>query len=415
MNAHQSIPLFRAEVTEARRERLHGDVSLAVPVSWQLIGYLIAGALVVAIAFLALGSYARVETVSGAIVIDKGTAPITPTRAGVVAELLVREGQQVAPGAPLAQIRSEEDQASGGTAPQRVLSAMRDQDGQLSSQASMLLQAANAERSRIAAIAEGLRQEMTTLDQQIVDQHRLVALAEADFGQVQTLAGKGFLSRRDIESRESALLARRQALSQLQQARAAKNASLAESGRAIAQAGASAQAQAAGVHSQRTQLAQQLAQVEAAQGYTLTSPIAGTVTALTARLGQPAAPGQPLMIVMPSGGRKRVELYVPTSAAGFLSSGQEVRLSIDAFPYQRFGTVSARIAEITTTVVAKAGANGTTVPVYLVTADLGEGSVQAFGRRQPLLPGMALTARIVTQKQSLFQWLFEPLFAVARR
>ena len=190
---------------------------------------------------------------------------------------------------------------------------------------------------------------------------------------------------------------------------------MAENSRAIAQASATAQAQAAGVLSQRTGLAQQLAQVEGAQGYTLTSPIAGTVTAMTARLGQPAISGQPLMIVMPSGGRKRVELYVPTNAAGFLSPGQEVRLSIDAFPYQRFGTVRARITEIASTVVAKAGANGAAVPVYLVTADLDQGTVQAFGRQQPLLPGMALTARIVTQKQSLFEWLFEPLFAVARR
>lgn len=386
-----------------------------MPIAWQAIGYLIAVALVVAVVFLALGSYARVETVSGVIVVDKGTAPITPTRAGVVVDLPVREGQPVTAGTPLARVRSEEDMASGGTAPQRVIDALRDQDGQLSSQGTLLLQAAGAERGRLSATAEGLRQEITTIDQQIADQRRLVSLAEADFRQAESIASKGFLSRRDIESREAALLARRQTLSQLQQARAAKSASVAENSRAIAQASATAQAQAAGVLSQRTGLAQQLAQVEGAQGYTLTSPIAGTVTAMTARLGQPAISGQPLMIVMPSGGRKRVELYVPTNAAGFLSPGQEVRLSIDAFPYQRFGTVSARIADIATTVIGRPAANGTVVPVYLVTADLDEGTVQAFGRRQPLLPGMALTARIVTQKQSLFEWLFEPLFAVARR
>lgn len=415
LNAHRHIPLFRPEVAESRRERLHGDVSLAIPVSWQAIGYLIAAGLLVAGAFLALGSYARVETVAGMVVVDKGTTAITPTRAGVIADLAVREGQRVAAGTPLARIRAEEDLASGGTAPQRVISALRDQEGQLSSQGSLLLQAAAAERARLAASAEGLRQEIATLDQQIADQQRLVSLAEGDFSQVQNIAAKGFLSRRDIEARESALLARRQALSQLHQARAAKSANLAETGRAIAQAGASAQAEAAGVLSQRTELTQQLAQVEAAQGYTLTAPIAGMVTALTARLGQPAEPGRPLMTVMPNGGRKRVELYVPTSAAGFLSRGQEVRLSVDAFPYQRFGTVPARIAEIATTVIGRPGPNGAMVPVYLVTADLEEDSVRAFGRRQPLLPGMALTARIVTQKQSLFEWLFEPLFAVGRR
>ena len=55
------------------------------------------------------------------------------------------------------------------------------------------------------------------------------------------------------------------------------------------------------------------------------------------------------------------------------------------------------------------------VPVYLVTAELAEPFVRAFGRRQPLLPGMTLSARIVAERQSLLHWLFEPLFAVGGR
>jgi membrane fusion protein len=50
-----------------------------------------------------------------------------------------------------------------------------------------------------------------------------------------------------------------------------------------------------------------------------------------------------------------------------------------------------------------------------VTVKLAQSWVMAFGRRQPLVPGMTLTARIITERQNLFQWLFEPLFAVQRR
>jgi membrane fusion protein len=32
-----------------------------------------------------------------------------------------------------------------------------------------------------------------------------------------------------------------------------------------------------------------------------------------------------------------------------------------------------------------------------------------------LLSGMTLSARITTRKQSLLEWLFEPLYAVGRR
>jgi membrane fusion protein len=46
---------------------------------------------------------------------------------------------------------------------------------------------------------------------------------------------------------------------------------------------------------------------------------------------------------------------------------------------------------------------------------LDEQSIPAFGRDQPLLSGMTVTARVQTARRSLFEWLFEPLFAVGRR
>ncbi|HZG07507.1 MAG TPA: HlyD family efflux transporter periplasmic adaptor subunit [Allosphingosinicella sp.] len=410
---HQS--LFRKEVREHQAERLHGDVSIALPMSWQLIGYTLLATLAAALVFLSSASYSRVEAVSGAIVLDKGVASIMPSRRGIVTALQVSEGQNVRAGEPLVSIRSEEDMASGDTAPRRVIDALAEQDQRLASQTDLMMTAAAAERSRLAATIAGIGEELKSLETQISTQRRLVEVADNEFRQVQGIAGKGFISRRDVDARESALLARRQQLAQLEQARAAKRSDLAEGQRSIAQSGATAEAQAAGVLSSRAGLAQQRAQAESNQGYSLTTPVDGTVTALTARLGQPATEQQPLMFIMPANATPRAELYVPTSAAGFLEVGQEVRLAVDAFPYQRFGSVEARITRISSVAIPKATSAGETVPVYLVTAELSDPSVMAFGRKQPLLPGMTLSARIVTQRQTLVEWLFEPLFAVRNR
>lgn len=415
LNAHRHVPLFRPEVAKARKQRLHGDVSLAVPVSWQVIGFTLLAALIVALVFLATASYARTETVGGAIVLDRGVAQIIPSRAGIVADLPAREGQRVSVGDPLISIRSEEDMASGPTVPRRILDSLRDQDARLASQTSLVLNAAAAERSRLAAQIEGARQEIASLNSQIDSQQRLIEVATSDFRDVQSIAEKGFISRRDVDARENTLISRRQQLAQFEQLRASKRAQLAETSRSIEQVTATAEAQAAGVQSNRAGVVQRLAEVESSQGYTITSPVSGTVTALTARLGQAAVVQQPLMVVMPERSTPRAELHVPTSAAGFLKIGQEVRLAVDAFPYQRFGTVRARITQISSVAIPQATADGGAVPVYLVTALLADPSVHAFGHKQPLLPGMALSARIVTQKQSLFEWLFEPLFAVKNR
>ena len=415
MNAEARQALFRKPALEHRADRLHGDVHLAVPMSWQLIGYLLLVALIAAIVFLCTASYARVEIATGVVVLDTGVAPIVPSRAGVVTAVNVREGQVVRAGEPLITIRAEEDLAHGATMPRQMLDALAEQDRRLASQSDLTLAAASAEQQRFAASIVGLTQEIASLDAQIESQRRLVEVAEEEFRAVQGVERRGFISRRDLENREQNLLTRRQQLAQLEQARAAKAANMAEARRSIAQSSATAQAQAAIVQSNRAQVAQQRSQALAAQGYTLTAPVAGIVTAMLARPGQPASTQQPLMTILPAGGRPRVELYVPTSAAGFLSIGQEVRISIDAFPQERFGTVTGRISEVSGTTIARQSAEGGVVPVYLVAVELPEPWITAFGRRQPLQPGMILAARIVTERRSIFEWLFEPLFAVQGR
>ncbi|MEN2789496.1 HlyD family efflux transporter periplasmic adaptor subunit [Sphingomonas oligophenolica] len=375
---------------------------------------LLLGALVAAIGFLAIGSYARVETASGVVALDTGVASIVPSRAGVVRSLTVSEGQHVRAGDVLMRIRSEEDMIGGSTAPDRVRDALREQDTRLAAQNMLTLRAAAADRERLNALIRGARSEIVSLESQCEDQKRLVAAAESEFSRVQRVAASGFISRRDMDTLEATVLARRQQLAQLEQLKSAKWAELMEAQRSIAQSDATAQSQVANTQSSRAALVQQIAQADLARGYSLTAPVDGTVTALTARIGQPASADQPMLMIVPARARSRAELYVPTSAAGFLAPGQPVRIAVDAFPYDRFGTIQGRVHSISSAAVTKASSGGP-IPVYLVTADLPDPSVTAFGRKQPLLPGMTLTARIVTEKRSLLEWLFEPIFAVRNR
>jgi membrane fusion protein len=390
-------------------------VAIAVPVPWQAIGYLLLGALVGGVIFLSLASYARVETATGTITPDAGVAAIVPTRAGVVAELAVKDGQSVAAGTPLATIRAEEDGSTPQAPGALVEAAIARQDASLAMQAAASLAAAEAQGAQLAAQRAGLASELEQLRVQIEAQQRLIASAETDLARAREIAKRGFVSGRDLQVREEALLSRQQGLAQLQQAIAAKSAALTDSERATAQIAAQAQSQLAGLAATRAQVAQQATSAAAARAYVLRAPVAGRVTALTARPGQPAAPGTQLMAIVPEGARLTAQLAVPSSAIGFIKPGQEVRVALDAFPYERFGTVKGRVATVPSSAVNAAGPNGTTIAVYPVTVTLTQPSITAFGRQEPLVPGMSLTARIITEKQSLLEWLFEPLFAVRRR
>ena len=382
---------------------------------WQGIGYLIVGGISASLVFLSLASYSRSETVTGTITPDAGFSQIVPPRAGVIAAISVKDGQNVAAGTELATIRAEEDSASGDSAAAMVGQAIAQQDASLSAQSDATHSSAQAQLAQNAAQRAGLTAEVGQLQTQILLQHTLIASAQNDLDRARKVAERGFISQRDLQVREETLLARQQGLSQLGQSLAAKQAAVAEAERSAVQISAQARVQGASLAASRSQVAQQAASTAGARSYVLRAPVAGRVTAMTARIGQPASPQVPLMTIVPAGSVLRAELSVPSSAIGFVKVGQQVRLAIDAFPYQRFGIVTGRIITVASSSVAAQGANGATVPVYPVSVALDSASVQAYGRSEPLVSGMTLTARIITEKQSLLQWLFEPLYAVARR
>lgn len=119
---------------------------------------------------------------------------------------------------------------------------------------------------------------------------------------------------------------------------------------------------------------------------------------------------------VPAGTGLQAEFHVPPAAAGFLERGQAIRIAVDAYPYQTYGTVPARVDFISAATIPVALPDGSgTIEAFLVQATLDREAVEAFGRERPLRPGMTVRARITTRSRSLAEWLFEPLYAVARR
>lgn len=407
--------MFRSEAINRHRDRLNGDVAIAIPVSWQTIGYLLLASLAAAIIFLSLTSYSRVETAHGTATPDKGISSIVPSRNGTIVELAVTEGQRVEAGDLLAQIRTEEDSVQGISSAQQIEQAIARQDTSLASQIDAANAAASAQQTQLAAQRAGLRSEIGQIQSQITIQQNLIATAQVDLDRAIEVAERGFISQRDLQIREETVLARQQGLSQLNQSLSAKRAALAESERSSTQIAAQARATGANLAAARAQVGQQAASTAGSRSYAIRAPIAGTVTAITARIAQHANSQTPLMTIVPAGSKLQADLAVPTSAIGFVKAGQKVSLAIDAFPYQRFGTVKGEVLTVAESAYNQQGENGAVVAVYPVRVKLDTDAITAFGRSEPLVSGMTLSARIVTEKQSLLQWLFEPLYAVRRR
>lgn len=410
----RTMSLFRPEVFEYRKDRLHGVVNLAVPISWQLVGSLFFIIVATAILFLSLAGYSRIETVAGVIVPEGGIVRIVPTRAGTVATLAVKTGDVVKQGQALATIQTGENLA-GGAASDQILKALDNQERLIASQEQQIAASAEANQRQLRARISGLQADVAGLASQIDVQKKLVESAHRELALAQEIAGRGFVSRRDILQREETYLNRQQQLTQLRQRIAGQEAAIDEAQASILQSGAAAGVQIAALAPQKSDIAQRRTSAEVADSYRLSAPVAGIVAALTVRPGQAISPQSEIMAIVPNASRLRAELYVPSSAIGFLKLGQDVSLGIDAFPHQRFGTLPAQVTSIATAPVTQADAKGDSRGVYIVSVSLQRETVAAYGKREPLLAGMSLTARVTTERQSLIKWLFEPLFAIGGR
>ena len=267
------MSLFRSEVLTHRGDRLSGSVSIAVPVTCQIITYLIFGAISVTLIFLSLASYARVEVAAGAIEPNKGVVAIVPTRNGIVTTFFVRDGQRVSEGALLASVRAEENAVGGSSAAAQIEAAIARQNSNLSAQINAIGASAQAQQQQLAAQRSGLASEITQILSQIGLEQNLVDSAQKDYDRARIVAERGFISGRDLQQREETILARRQQLSQLQQSLASKRADLIQAERNTVQLAAQTNAQTANIAASRAQVDQQAASTQGSRAYVLRAPV----------------------------------------------------------------------------------------------------------------------------------------------
>lgn len=158
--------------------------------------------------------------------------------------------------------------------------------------------------------------------------------------------------------------------------------------------------------------------LSANQSFAVTAPVAGRVSAVMARTGHEVRQGETLFSILPGDRVLQAELYIPSRAIAFVEAGLPVRLLLDAFPYQRFGTASGDIQEVTTTVLLP-GTEDTMVelrePVFRATVALHADHIEANGRAHPLQIGMTLTGNIILEERTILSRVIEPVISVLRR
>jgi membrane fusion protein len=409
--------LFLPEAVAHATRRLSGDVVLAAPLSLRLIGLLLTAVVFAALVFAALATYARRANVTGWLVPDQGFIRTTTPAAGLIAQLLVREGDEVEEGQRLAEIRVAAEIA-GGNAGAAVAQGLREEAAAIKARGAAQIAKLEAEIPQTQTRLDNLQNELAQVEQQATLQERRIALADSAVSDVENAAA-GAIARREIEQRRSTALGARQEFAALSRQAAAitrERADLAARHKIIPIEIAATKAE---TDAAEASLTQRVSEAEQRRAVLVLAPITGRVAALPVAAGQPVAANATLAVITPVASKLEAELLVPSRAAGFIEPGQGVQLQLHAFPYQRFGVVPGAVKTVSTTVL---GPNELSIPglslqepVFRVHVTLSRAAIEAYGKSYPLQPGMLLNADIVFDRRTLLQWLFDPLYAVGQR
>lgn len=138
--------------------------------------------------------------------------------------------------------------------------------------------------------------------------------------------------------------------------------------------------------------------------YTLVAPISGTIQNLVGiQEGAPVFANQKIAELSPDSSLIAM-VYVTPGDIGLIKPGQGVRLQIDAFNYNQWGMLTAKVHEIADDIVLDANSQ----PVFRVRCILDASHLRLpNGYTGHLKKGMTFQARFLVARRSLFQLLYD--------
>lgn len=137
------------------------------------------------------------------------------------------------------------------------------------------------------------------------------------------------------------------------------------------------------------------------------SPVDGIVKSFNVRVvGGVVAPGSVVAEVVPVGQQMMAFTRVAPKDIGNVAVGQKVELKVQAYDYARFGTIPGRVESISAGTFQD---EKTGEPYYKVRVQLDQLYAGKRSDKNLLVPGMTLTADILTDRTSLLWYLLSPI------
>jgi adhesin transport system membrane fusion protein len=386
--------------------------------------------------------YAHLDEVSvaGGQVVPQGNVKVIQhLEGGIIAQLHVREGDEVKKGAPLVTLalgadrldREELKVRTDGLTLRRA--RLRAEIGGAAPEFDPALEArrpdiASAERGALAARRAELASEIAVYDQQTEQAHEAVrelqarrralvndlAFARRQEAMSANLLKDGLTSKmahveaqRDVARIEGELETLAATIPKALAGREEARRRIEEAKRRFSRRAAD---ELSPVEIEIRRTAELMARASEQQGRTeIASPIDGVVKKLGYHtIGGVVRPGAPIMEIVPTGDRLVVEAKLDPADRGYVREGQPALVKISTYEYARYGGLGGRVVLIAPG--SDADARGR--PYFRVVVETDKAWLGASEGELRILPGMEATVDIHTGTRSVLDYLLKPVLKI---
>ena len=396
----------------------------------------------------AFGRLDIVAVAEGKLVPSSYLKIVQPAEQGIVKEILVKEGEAVKEGQVLVRMDPVLTDADVKTVRAEYLNkrlALRRIDAQLSNDAlardkgdphELYLQVQAQHAANVRAYENALAQERSLLEKARND----LAAAQATKTKLEQvlphyieqekafekLTRDGFAGRLMYTDKRRERIEKEQDLRTQEFTIRSNQALIEQSEGKIAQITADyrrqLQTERVEVAAQWEKARQELAKLSHRQGLLeLRAPQAGIIKDLaTHTAGTVAAPGTILMTIVPEADKLVAEVWVSNDDVGFVRPGQEAKLKLATFQFQKYGLVHGRVLHINADATEAPSPNtrsdaltGRDRPMgplsFRALVELASQDLVADDRRYALQPGMQVAGEIHLGTRTVLEYLLSPV------
>ncbi|MBQ0961786.1 HlyD family type I secretion periplasmic adaptor subunit [Ideonella sp. 4Y11] len=344
----------------------------------------------------------RVEQITraeGRVIPETREQVISSLEGGLLAELLVREGEAVRAGQPLLRIdptRAESSQNEGAARRLALLATTARLQAEVQGREPRFPDELKDQPRLVAMETEAFQARRRLLEEAVGANRQSIALVGKELAVAEDMAQRGLMSevevvrlRRQINDMQQQMLERRNRFRQ------------------------DASTELLRVQGELAQLDEQMvAREDAVRRTVVNSPVDGLVKNIRQHtLGGVISPGAPILEIVPRSEHLLVEMRLKPADVGFVRIGQAAEVKLSAYDYNLYGGLSGTVESISPDALGEAERppNAPDATWFRALVRIQTNHLRSADQVLPVIPGMTATVEVNTGERTVLEFVLRPL------